>query len=124
MIEVKPITEAVLLQSLFLENGLTVDSFSGGVAARCGEEMLGYCLYSLTEKGITVHCLEPQSDAFLADGVLRSALHVAAERSAMDARYSDSAPAQLLKHLGFIADEKEKKINIDLLFGGCHCHSE
>ena len=37
----------------------------------------------------------------LADGILRSALHVAAERSAMDARYADAAPMDVLKKLDF-----------------------
>jgi hypothetical protein len=57
----------------------------------------------------------------LADGVLRSALHVAAERSAMDARYVDTAPVELFKKLGFIKDADEHTLNIDKLFGGCGC---
>ena len=119
MIEVKPILEQELLKPLFEKHRLEMDDCSGGVAAKFGEEVLGYCLYTLTDTSIVVHILEPQEDAFLADGILRSALHVAAERSAMDARYSQTAPESLLVNLGFVTDRENKVLNIDLLFGGC-----
>lgn len=119
MIEVKPIEEQKVLNELFSKHNLELDEFSGGVCAKNREEVLGYCLYTLTERSIVVQILEPQDDAFLADGILRSALHVAAERSAMDAHYSDSAPVALLEKLGFVTDKDQKILNIDLLFGGC-----
>ena len=124
MIEVKPIHERELLTQLYEKHALSLDGYSGGVLARCGEETLGYCLYTLTERGITVRILEPQDDRFLADGILRSALHVAAERSAMDARYSETAPESLFQTLGFVKDSAQKTLDIDLLFGGCHCQKD
>lgn len=121
MISVLPCFDEQKIKELFKKHSLTTNTDSGCVIAQCGEECLGYCLYDLTQKGITVRELEPKCDLSLADGILRSALHVAAERSAMDARYSDTAPVDIFKKLDFIISEEEKTLNINKLFGGCNC---
>ena len=121
MIEIKPIADRKKVEQLFIKNDISLTDNSSGVYALCGEEILGYCLFDLNEKGITVFALYPQDDVLLADGILRSALHVASERSAMDARYADTAPVELLDKLGFITDKRTKTLDIDKLFGGCGC---
>ncbi len=121
MITVLPVKDRDRIVELFCQNGITLSDISSAVEASDGHESLGYCLFDLSEKGILVHALEPRGDAFLADGILRSALHVAAERSAMDARYAATAPEQLLKNLGFVHEGREGVLDIDLLFGGCCC---
>ena len=60
----------------------------------------------------------------LADGILRSALHVAAQSFVLDAFYDDSAPVDLFKRLGFIKNADEKRLDIDKLFGGCNCNNK
>ena len=122
MITVSPLKDGELIKKFFLEKGYDFTENSGCVAAICGDETLGKCLYYLFEKGITVLSVEPKDDIMLADGILRSALHVAAEKSAMDARYEDTAYEELFDKLGFIKDKKEKNLDIDKLFGGCNCH--
>ncbi len=121
MISVLPIKDLELLKSLFQTESLTWNENAAGVRACNGDEVLGYCLFDLTEKGILIRALKPQDDAPLADGILRSALHVAAERSAMDARYADTAPERLLKSLGFVLPDEDHRLDIDKLFGGCGC---
>ncbi len=121
MITVLPCKNVDKISALFKKHNLEATDYSGCVIARSGEEVLGYCLYELYEKGITVLELEPKGDLSLADGVLRSALHVAAQRSAMDARYSDTAPADIFEKLQFILNAEEKTLNINKLFGGCNC---
>ena len=121
MISVLPCYDSQVVKELFENHNLEINDNSGCVIARSGELVLGYCLYDLTQKGITVRELEPKSDLSLADGILRSALHVAAERSAMDARYSDTAPEDIFKKLDFIVSAEEKTLNINKLFGGCNC---
>ena len=79
---------------------------------------------ALTERGVLILKLDPENDIMLADGILRSALHVAAERSAMDAHYADTVSETLLETLGFIADRAEKRLDIDKLFRGCACGRE
>lgn len=121
MITVLPCKDKEKIRERFLKSGLEYTEKSGFVTAECCDEELGYCLYYLDEKSICILDLEPQNDIMLADGVLRSALHVAAERSAMDARYASTAPKELFKKLDFIKNEDEQTLNIDKLFGGCGC---
>lgn len=121
MITVLPCKDKEEIKQRFLKSGLEYTEKSGFVSAKCQNEELGFCFYYLDEKGICILNLEPQNDIMLADGILRSALHVAAERSAMDARYSETAPKELFEKLDFIKNEDEHTLNIDKLFGGCGC---
>lgn len=122
MISVLPSKDNVEIEKFFKKHNLVVDEFSGCVIATENQNILGYCLYSLTPKSMTVFAVEPQLDIPLADGILRSALHVAAENFVLDAFYDSCAPIQLFQALGFIKNEDEKRLNIDKLFGGCNCH--
>lgn len=119
MLTVLPCREKDEIKIIFEKYNLEFNEKAGCVVARDRQEILGECLYLLDCKGITVLRLEPQEDIMLADGILRSALHQAAERSAMDAHYSEDAPKALLETLGFIKDESERTLDIDKLFGGC-----
>lgn len=127
MITVSPEKDKQRIKELFLENGLFFGDNSSAVTALCDDEVLGYCLYDFyeeDERKIVIHKVSPENDIMLADGILRSALHVAAERSIMDAFYSDSAGEELFERLAFIKSEKEKRLDIDKLFGGCHCGNQ
>ena len=124
MISVIPCYDKQVIEKMFKNHKLAVDEFSGCVIATQKDEVLGYCLYSLNKKNITVFAVEPQSDIPLADGILRSALHVAAENFVIDAFYDDCAPVDLFRTLGFIKNECEKRLDIDKLFGGCNCSSK
>lgn len=121
MISVIPCRDAKIIKSLFEKHNLKTDKHSGCVIASQNDERLGYCLYNLNEKSMTVFALEPQTDISLADGILRSALHVAAENFVLDIFYVDYAPVDLFRLLDFIKNEQEKRLNIDKLFGGCNC---
>ena len=121
MISVIPSRNKAEIEHLFKKHNLATDEFSGCVIASTDDEVLGYCLYNLSPKTMTVFAVEPQSDLPLADGILRSALHVAAENFVLDAHYADCAPIDLFYKLDFIKNEEEKRLNIDKLFGGCNC---
>ena len=124
MISIIPCHDRAEISALFNKHNIQTDEFSGCVIASTGDDVLGYCLYSLTPKTITVFVVEPQIDIPLADGVLRSALHVAAENFVFDAFYDDRAPVDLFRKLNFIKNADEKRLNIDKLFGGCNCHNK
>ncbi len=124
MISVLPCRDRVKIEELFKKHNLVPDEFSACVIASQNDEVLGYCLYSLSKSEMTVFAVEPQYDIPLADGILRSALHVAAENFVLDAFYDDCAPIDLFKTLAFIKNEEEKRLNIDKLFGGCNCHKK
>lgn len=124
MISVIPCHDSEKIICLFNKHNLVADEFSGCVIANEKENVLGYCLYRLDKKTITVFAVEPQNDIPLADGILRSALHVAAENFVLDAFYDECAPIELFEKLDFIKNAEEKRLNIDKLFGGCNCHNK
>lgn len=121
MITISPEKDKAAIESLFTQNGIEVNAYSSAVIAKFDGEVLGFCLYDLEDRKIMIHKISPENDIMLADGILRSALHVAAERSIMDARYSEKAPEELFERLGFIKNRAEKVLDIDKLFGGCKC---
>ena len=121
MITVSPITNSDEVREYFNNVSIETNDKSGCVAAKSGDEVLGFCLYELNEKGIKILYIEPKDDLSLADGILRSTLHVAASRSAMDARYEGKENEELFSKLSFILNKNEKKLDIDKLFRGCGC---
>ena len=119
MIALAPISDKNEINRLFLENRLEFTEFSGCVKAKCGEKVLGFCLYSLDKSGMVIYKIFPENDLSIADGILRSTLHVAAERSIMNAFYSGGDIEKLCEKLGFIKDRAEKRLNINRLFESC-----
>lgn len=119
MLILAPLTDKTEIENIFLEKGISLGEFSGCVTAKNGDELLGLCLYDLDSKKITVRYIEPLNDVPLADGILRSTLHVAAERSVMNAFYTDTVPEDFLKLIGFIKNSDEKSLDIDKLFKAC-----
>lgn len=119
MITVLPVENPERLAALYKEAGLVQPADGGGVEAKDGEESLGYCLYRFNEEAMTVLALEPASDRLMADGVLRSALHVAVTRGIPAAYYGDTAPVQLFRSLGFIKNDENRELDIGKLFSSC-----
>ncbi len=119
MISLAPVRDKNKVKSVFTENGIEFTENSGCVTAMQGDELLGFSLYDLDSKRMVVKYLEPLSDIGLADGILRSTLHVAAERSIMDAFYAETLPEDFLNKIGFIKDENERRLDIDKLFKSC-----
>jgi hypothetical protein len=119
MLTLAPMADKAEIENIFREKRMASSEFSGCVTAKNGDEVLGLCLYELTYKKITVQYIEPLNDIPLADGILRSTLHVAAERSVMNAFYADTLPEDFLKKIGFIKDAEQKSLDIDKLFKSC-----
>lgn len=119
MIALAPIGDKKEINRLFSENGLKFSEFSGCVKAKSGEEVLGFCLYDLDKNCIVIKKIVPENDLSLADGILRSTLHVAAERSIMNAFYSGEDTERLCDKLHFVIDKEEKRLNINKLFESC-----
>ncbi len=106
-------------KAYFEKTKLEFNANSGCVCCRDGSEILGFCLYDLDNQKMTVKYIEPLQDIALADGILRSTLHIAAERNILNAFYADTVPEDFLKKINFIKDENEKQIDIDKLFKSC-----
>ncbi len=119
MITVLPVEDRERLTALYAASGLLMEENSGAVEARDGEESLGYCLYTLDHRSMQVRALTPEEDSYMADGVLRSALHVAVTRGVFAAYYTDTAPVGLLGRLGFIKNDENRELDIGKLFSSC-----
>ena len=80
---------------------------------------LGFCLFDITREKLVIRHIEPQNDLSLADGILRSTLHVGCERFVMDAYYSENIPESFFEKLGFIKEKQNRTLNVDKLFMSC-----
>lgn len=122
MITVFPVKDREELKKIFSEFNLTVTDFSGAVLARFGEERLGVCLYEITADQITIIEISPINDVMLADGILRSALHVADFRGINKAYYKNESLTELLSKLDFIKNSQENSLKIEKLHqSSCNC---
>lgn len=119
MINVLAIKDRIELDDFCVKNDIHNFENRGVVLARDGEEVLGFCAYLLNSDSIYITHLSPENDAMLADGILRSALHVADFRGIDKAYYSETAPIALLNMLGFIKDGAEKSLKIEKLHESC-----
>ena len=83
------------------------------------EECLGFALFCINEKSEIVFAVEPKEDRLLADGLLRSALHVGCERGIIEAFYSCDDYVELYKKINFIEDVEQNKLKLQNLFTDC-----
>lgn len=112
------------VEKLFRDSGLTQNENSLCLLATDGKTDFGYSLFDLTKEKMTVRYIEPVTDLSLADGILRSTLHIAAERFVMEVFYADTVDESFFEKLGFIKDKEKKTLNIDKLFMGCQSCGE
>ena len=105
---------------LFKENNIEQNENSLCLVAFDGKNDLGFSLFDLNSDKAVIKYIEPLGDLSLADGILRSTLHIAAERFVMNAFYDgETVPEDFFEKLGFIKDKQEKSLNMDKLFMSC-----
>ncbi|MBR4123197.1 MAG: hypothetical protein IKT93_02115, partial [Clostridia bacterium] len=92
MLSLSPLKDREEIKEIFKQKNIEYNEFSGVVSAVCQNETLGMCLYNLTKDKMVILYIEPIADIPLVDGILRSTLHVAAEKSIMNAFYADTVP--------------------------------
>ena len=119
MINVLPIKEQTEIISFCEKFDIPNKENRGVTVASDGNEILGYCAYFLNSESITITHLFPENDIMLADGILRSALHIADFKGIKNAFYSDTVSFDLLKRLDFINDETDMTLKIDKLHESC-----
>jgi len=119
MVETKSL-EKKETEALFREKDIPYkEDICEAIVLKSGEEVLGSCLFSVENGKITISYLEPKDDISLLDGVLRSALFIAANRGIMEADYSEKVSGELIKRLGFCGNEQKRTIDITNLFSSC-----
>lgn len=125
MLEVLACEEREIVQGFYAKHGLPVTAASKLVRAMLGEQCLGYCLFSLKEQTATVHWVAPAGDAMLADGLLRSALHIACRHGATAAYYDNEILEPLFEKINFLQDRETRQLKLNNLYSDCcHCQTE
>lgn len=119
MITVLPVKDSDKLAALYADCGEELLPTSMAVIARDGETVLGHCLFDLNDARIAIGTISPTDDLMLADGILRSALHVALGRMIIVAEYTDRAPLELLQKLDFVKNDENHGLKIEKLFASC-----
>ncbi len=119
MIELRPLEDTAKIKEFYEKLGFPYNEFSGVVIATERKERIGFCLYDLTAEKMLVRKIEPIADIPLADGILRSTLHVAAERSIMDTFYEGEELENLCEKIDFIKSKEEKSLKTEKLFSSC-----
>ena len=119
MIFLSVLEDEQLKQKFFAQNNISLNENSSCVTAKEKEQILGYCLFDIDKEKIVIRYITPKNDLGLADGILRSTLHVAAERFVMNAYYEDEEMFPFFNSLNFIKNVEEKSLNMDKLFTSC-----
>ena len=123
MLEVLICKDANTVAALYQKHLQPVTPESRLIRAMLGEECLGYCLFSIVGEKALVHTVVPAEDFMLADGLLRSALHVACQQGVAEAFYTDPLFEPLYEKIGFIQDKTEHRLKLNNLYSGCcHCN--
>ncbi len=112
-------------KALFEKSGIEQNENSACLLATDGKKDFGFSLFDITKEKMVIKHIAPLDDLGLADGILRSTLHIACERFVMNAYYAETLPESFLEKLQFIKDKEEKSLNIDKLFTSCgNCNKE
>lgn len=119
MIQVSPLKTEDEIKAFFESKNIEYSFCAGVTVAKSDDEELGYCAYYLEKDKITVIKIEPQNDIMLADGILRSALHIADNRGIEAAYFTDDSYFSLFNKLDFIKNEQEKSLKIEKLHESC-----
>ncbi len=119
MLEVLKCEDFEITKKLFLNNGLDFSGDGLAVRAMFGKECLGYALFKIEDTAAFIFTIQPVDDIMLADGLLRTALHIGNERGITEAFYTDESLVPLLEKLDFIENMAEKRLKLQNLFTDC-----
>jgi hypothetical protein len=119
MLEILLCDDKNSVAELYKSCGVSYEDNKLAIRAMFGDECLGFCLFEITGEHATIFVVEPKEDTMLADGLLRSALHVGTERGITDAFYLDSKYEDLYQKINFLEDKSEKRLKLQNLFSGC-----
>ena len=119
MIEIKKITDANEVQALCKSVGLNCSDSTLAAAMVDREERLGFSVFDLFNGYAVLRWLEPTDNIALADGMLRSSIHIALQNQCASVYYEDTVSESLLEQLGFIMNREQKQLNTHKLFETC-----
>lgn len=121
MLQILVCEDKKITEDLYNSLNLEYNDVYLAIRAMDREECLGFALFSIDETCETVFAVEPKEDCMLADGLLRSALHVGCERGIAEAFYSGDDYVELYEKINFIEDKEQNKLKLQNLFTDCCC---
>ncbi len=119
MLKILPINEKEKVNNFYQQKNLIYNDSSGMIVASLNDETLGYATFDLFDDKIIITDIFPLNDIMLADGILRSALHIADFRGVKEAFYNNEKLTSLLNKLGFIKNTEKMSIKIEKLHESC-----
>ncbi len=121
MLEILVCEDKNITKDLFESVNLEYKDDFLAIRAMDKENCLGFALFSIEENVETIFSVEPKNDRMLADGLLRSALHVGCERGVTEAYYSGENYLDLYEKIDFVEDKAKHKLKLQNLFTDCCC---
>lgn len=122
MITVLPVKDKKEIEFYFNKYEIEFTENSGVSVAAAKDDILGCCLYDIDDEKIIIRYITPDNDIMLADGILRSALHIADFRAIENAYFSNYSQISIYKTLDFIKNEQEMSLKIEKLHqSSCSC---
>ncbi len=119
MISILPERNREVVKELYKKCGLTATNGCEAVVAKSRDEILGFCLSKVSEDSYTIQHIEPLDDLSLADGIIRSAIHVGFENGKQNFFWDNDNNTNVFEKLGFIKDLENRILNSDKLFESC-----
>ncbi len=119
MISILPERNREVVEELYKKCGLTPSESSEAVVAKSCDEVLGFCLAVILEDSYTIQCVEPRDDLSLADGIIRSAIHVGFENGKQKFYWDNDEDTAIFEKLRFIKNLETKVLDSDKLFEAC-----
>ncbi len=121
MISILRIKDENRLKELYRESGIEFSENSAAVDACQNDDCLGYCLFTETENSVVIRKIEPLTDLPLADGLIRSVIHIGFQNGRDKAYWENDADTGIFSKLGFIKDAEKKELKAEKLFESCCC---
>ena len=116
MIEVKIVTDFGKVSELCKACGIVDTDRKNIIAATDKDEVLAYCVFTMDENSLTICRVVPEGDYLMADGIIRSTMHVAVTRGIDKLYYTENVDEKMLKTLQFIKNSEEKTLDSEVLF--------
>lgn len=118
MIEIKVLSDKQradeILKNYTVNNGIVM-------AATDKEEIIAYTVFTVKGSEAVIEHIVPEDDVMLADGMIRSTIHVALSRGAVEVYYGKNVSEKLLGTLAFVLDSEKRLLDSDKLYRACCC---
>lgn len=121
MLEIKIVTDSALEKELCEKCSLEAAGERCVMAATDKGEVIAYTVFTIGSDALTLERVVPENDPLMFDGMVRSTLHVAAERGLDTAYYTDGVDETALNRFRFVKEKEEKTLDIGILFADCCC---